>query len=125
MKRAKLMLCLGALIIALALPAQAEYADVVINRQSDKQGVRPVVFPHWFHRIRFRCKVCHYELGFKMRAGSNDFNMMALSDGKFCGACHNNEIAWGLDRCDICHSGKPGLPTGVVGGHETGGPGRF
>ena len=58
--------------------AHAEYADVVINRQSDKNGMRPVVFPHWFHRIRFRCKVCHAELGFKMRAGSNEINMTEI-----------------------------------------------
>ncbi|MCB1743285.1 MAG: hypothetical protein KDK91_23115, partial [Gammaproteobacteria bacterium] len=39
--------------------AQGEYGDVVINNYSDDAGMRPVVFPHWFHRIRFRCKVCH------------------------------------------------------------------
>ena len=36
--------------------ARAEYGDVVINNYSDEAGMRPVVFPHWFHRIRFRCK---------------------------------------------------------------------
>ena len=36
------------------LPVQAEYADVVLNKRAEKEGVRPVVFPHWFHRIRFR-----------------------------------------------------------------------
>jgi len=104
---------------------QAEYADVVINRQSEKNGMRPVVFPHWFHRIRFRCKVCHAELGFKMRAGSNPITMTDIIDGKFCGACHNNDIAWSPENCDLCHSGRPGLPTGVYGGHETSGPGRY
>jgi c(7)-type cytochrome triheme protein len=112
-------------LLAGTLPADAEYADVVLNRNADKAGVRPVVFPHWFHRIRFQCRVCHYELGFNMRVGSNNFTMDAISQGKFCGACHNNEIAWGPDRCDLCHSGKPGLPTGIFGGHETGGPGRW
>jgi c(7)-type cytochrome triheme protein len=106
-------------------PVQAEYADVVINRQSEKNGMRPVVFPHWFHRIRFRCKVCHAELGFKMRAGSNTITMTDIIDGRFCGACHNNDIAWSPENCDLCHSGKPGLPTGVFGGHETSGPGRW
>jgi c(7)-type cytochrome triheme protein len=72
-----------------------------------KEGVRPVVFPHWFHRIRFRCKVCHQELGFKMRAGANDVLMSDIIDGKFCGMCHNGRIAWGPERCDLCHSGKP------------------
>lgn len=117
---------LGALLMLMALPdGRAEYADVVINRQSEKNGMRPVIFPHWFHRIRFRCKVCHAELGFKMRAGSNPITMTDIIDGKFCGACHNNDIAWSPENCDLCHSGKPGLPTGIFGGHETSGPGRW
>ena len=118
------------LLLALALglapgAVQAEYGDVVINRQAEKNGMRPVIFPHWFHRIRFRCKVCHAELGFKMRAGSNIITMTDIIDGRFCGACHNNDIAWSPENCDLCHSGKPGLPTGVFGGHETSGPGRW
>lgn len=115
-----------ALTLGLAPGAvQAEYGDVVINRQAEKNGMRPVIFPHWFHRIRFRCKVCHAELGFKMRAGSNIITMTDIIDGRFCGACHNNDIAWSPENCDLCHSGKPGLPTGVFGGHETSGPGRW
>lgn len=110
---------------ALSMPAQAEYADVVLNRRAEKEGVRPVVFPHWFHRMRFRCKVCHSELGFKMRAGANDVTMADIIDGKFCGMCHNDQIAWGAANCDLCHSGKPGLPPGIVGGVATGGPGRW
>lgn len=110
---------------AVSLPAGAEYADVVLNRLSEKSGMRPVVFPHWFHRIRFRCKVCHSELGFKMRAGSNVVQMNDIINGKFCGMCHNGQVAWTADRCDLCHSGKRGLPSGIYGGHETGGPGRW
>lgn len=109
----------------LCLPAHAEYADVVLNRRAEKEGVRPVVFPHWFHRIRFRCKVCHSELGFKMRAGSNDVRMADIIDGKFCGMCHNDKIAWGPGNCDLCHSGLPGLKSGIYGGAATGGPGRW
>jgi c(7)-type cytochrome triheme protein len=115
----------SSLFFGLPIETQAEYADVVINRQAEKNGMRPVVFPHWFHRIRFRCKVCHAELGFKMRAGSNPITMTDIIEGKFCGACHNNDIAWSPENCDLCHSGKPGLPTGVFGGHETSGPGRY
>jgi c(7)-type cytochrome triheme protein len=118
---------LAAFLLAL-LPQQmacAEYGDVVLNKRADKEGVRPVVFPHWFHRIRFRCKVCHFELGFKMRVGANDVRMADIADGKFCGMCHNGEIAWGAERCDLCHSGRPGLPSGIYGGHQTTGPGRW
>lgn len=118
-------LALAATLALLPTAPSAEYADVVLNRYSDKQGVRPVIFSHWFHRIRFRCKVCHQELGFKMRAGANDVLMADILDGKFCGMCHNDRIAWGPDRCDLCHSGKPGLPSGIIGGAQTSGPGRW
>jgi len=122
-------LCASLLAIAAlagACPeARAEYGDVLLNRHSDRGGVRPVVFPHWFHRIRFRCKVCHHELGFEMRAGANDVRMSDIIEGRFCGMCHNGDIAWGADRCDLCHSGKPGLKSGIYGGHQTSGPGRW
>jgi c(7)-type cytochrome triheme protein len=96
--------------------ARAEYGDVVINNYSDQSGMRPVVFPHWFHRIRFRCKVCHADLGFKFKAGGNEINMVKVIDGQFCGACHNGEVAWSIENCNMCHSGKPGTPTQV---HES------
>lgn len=120
-----LVTALAAVVAALSVPATAEYADVVLNRYSDAAGMRPVVYPHWFHRIRFRCKVCHHELGFEMRAGANDVKMQDLAQGKFCGMCHNNEVAWGLENCNLCHSGIPGLKSGIYGGHRTLGPGRW
>jgi c(7)-type cytochrome triheme protein len=95
---------------------QAEYGDVVINNHSDKAGMRPVIFPHWFHRVRFACKVCHADLGFKFKAGGNDINMVKIIDGQFCGACHNGEVAWSVENCNLCHSAKPGTPTQV---HES------
>ena len=113
---------MAALLAVLALffvdvhEAQAEYGDVVINNYSDKAGMRPVVFPHWFHRVRFRCKVCHADLGFKFKAGGNEINMVKIIDGQFCGACHNGDIAWSVENCNLCHSGKPNTPTQV---HES------
>jgi c(7)-type cytochrome triheme protein len=93
--------------------ARAEYGDVVINEFSDEAGMRPVVFPHWFHRIRFRCKVCHGDLGFKFEAGGNRINMLKIIDGEYCGACHNGDVAWSIENCDLCHSGVPETPTQV------------
>ncbi|MBL0148839.1 MAG: hypothetical protein IPP87_09050 [Ideonella sp.] len=112
---------LAALWLALALglaagSARAEYGDVVINNYSDSAGMRPVVFPHWFHRIRYRCKVCHADLGFKFKAGGNEINMVKVIDGQFCGACHNGDVAWSVENCNMCHSAKPGTPTQV---HES------
>jgi c(7)-type cytochrome triheme protein len=108
-----------------AWPVFAEYGDVILNHRAEQEGMRPVIYPHWFHRIRFRCKVCHNELGFEMRAGANDITMADIIDGKFCGMCHNGQVAWSVENCDICHSGRKGLKTRIMGGHETGGPGRW
>ena len=109
--------------MVLAAPiARGEYGDVVLNKRAEKEGVAPVVFPHWFHRLRFTCDVCHNENGFKMRAGSNDITMADIVDGKFCGMCHNNEIAWSPEFCNRCHSGLPGLASGFYGSQEAPGP---
>lgn len=97
----------------LTTEARAEFGDVVMNRNSDASGVLPAVFPHWFHRIRFKCKVCHTDLGFKFKAGGNDVTMASMMDGKYCGACHNGQIAWGIEQCALCHSGKAGTKTQV------------
>ena len=114
------LLLSGALALMFAMSGgqsvHAEYGDVVINNYSDEAGMRPVVFPHWFHRIRFRCKVCHADLGFKFEAGGNDIDMLKIIEGEYCGACHDGDLAWSVENCDLCHSGKAGTPTQV---HES------
>ncbi len=95
--------------------AHAEYGDVLINNYSEEAGMRPVVFPHWFHRIRYRCKVCHADIGFKFEAGGNDIDMLKIIDGEYCGACHDGDIAWSVEQCDLCHSGQPGMTNQVHG----------
>jgi c(7)-type cytochrome triheme protein len=107
---------LAGLGLLASTPARAEYGDVVINNYSDAAGMRPVIFPHWFHRVRFRCKVCHADLGFQFKAGGNQINMLKIIDGQFCGACHNGEVAWSAENCNLCHSAKPGTVTQV---HES------
>ena len=49
-------------------------------------------------------------------AGGNDINMVKIIDGQYCGACHNGNIAWSIENCNMCHSAKPGTPTQV---HES------
>lgn len=119
------MILVPLFVIIFSPSVHGEYADVALNKRAEKAGMRPVIFPHWFHRIRFTCNVCHNSEGFIMKVGANDITMAALVDGKFCGMCHNSEIAWGLDRCDTCHSGLPGLATDIKRGEQTRGPGRL
>lgn len=111
------VLIFGIVMLAMLLVdarfANAEYGDVVINNYAGEQGMRPAIFPHWFHRIRFRCKVCHLDLGFKMKAGGNKIKMENIIMGEFCGACHNGEVAWSPENCDMCHSGIPGTKTQI------------
>lgn len=119
--RRKVVAAIAALAAALALAqgaideARAEYGDIVMNNYSDGAGMRPVIFPHWFHRVRFRCKACHTDLGIKFKAGGNEINMLKIIDGQFCGACHNGSVAWPVENCDLCHSARPGMPTHVHG----------
>ena len=113
---------LAALVAVLSLggtnigDARAEFGDVVMNQYADAAGMRPVVFPHWFHRVRYSCKVCHGDLGIKLKAGGTGITMVKIIDGMYCGACHNGNVAWSVDQCDLCHTGKPGTATQV---HES------
>jgi len=118
-----LTLVFSLLLAGLPSVANAEYGDVILNKYSDANDMAPVIYPQRFHRIRFQCKVCHSELGFKMKAGGNDVTMADIVDGQFCGMCHNGEIAWTTENCELCHSGKPGLKSGIIGTHKTLGPG--
>lgn len=120
-----LVTCSIAGVLLVSCVCRAEYADVVLNKRADSEGVRPVIFSHWFHRIRYQCRVCHNELGFEMKAGANDVSMQEITDGKFCGACHDGKIAWSVENCDLCHSAQPGTAAGVRGGHQTLGPGNW
>lgn len=111
---------LAAAIICTAHPSIAasigEYGDVILNKNAAAMrevGVRDVLFPHTFHRIRFKCKVCHNEI-FVMKAGGNEINMNVIMEGGMCGVCHNGIIAWEPIECNRCHSMPPGYTTGVV-----------
>ena len=80
--------------------------DIKLDRRSTANGVNAVVFPHWKHRIRFKCYACHPQ-PFEMRAGANDISMDGLRSGDFCGLCHDGRTAFsvGFDTCRTCHSG--------------------
>lgn len=100
---------LSAVILWVTAASQAfgEYGDVVIKNYADRSGYGPVVFSHSFHRIRYRCNVCHEQLEFEMQAGANDITMAKIADGEFCGGCHNGQIAPGPVECTSCHTGAP------------------
>jgi c(7)-type cytochrome triheme protein len=78
--------------------------DVVFDREGEESSTPPAVFPHWSHRIRYKCYACHSTL-FEMKRGANPTSMEAIAEGRSCGACHNDKIAWGVsfNTCTRCH----------------------
>jgi c(7)-type cytochrome triheme protein len=81
------------------------YGSIVMKKSiGDRKGVRPVVFPHWVHRERYTCKVCHTDLGYALKAGTALIKQAEIEAGESCGACHNGKTAFGADRCVRCHS---------------------
>lgn len=113
MKRTVILLSLLFIVgIAAASIGHAEYGDIVLGKKLEsmqKAGVKPVVFPHWFHRIRFKCKACHEDI-FIFQRGANDINMKKIMDGEACGKCHNGIVAWEALYCDRCHSWDGPVP---------------
>jgi c(7)-type cytochrome triheme protein len=85
-----------------------KYGNVEMRTKTRKAGMAPVVFAHWSHRSRYTCRVCHQQLGFSMRSGDTGITRSQYLAGKYCGACHNGDIAFGVadgpnPQCKKCH----------------------
>ncbi len=88
------------------LPLPYEYGNILIDQNASRNGVKPVAFSHWVHRQKFTCVVCHMELGFSMQTNDTDISEAEIRDGQYCGACHNQKVAFGIDgNCAKCHRG--------------------
>lgn len=91
------------------LPPPDEYGNLLINRTSEKNSVKPATFSHWLHRRKFTCRVCHFELEFNMKTNSTEITEAANKAGKFCGAagCHDGKASFGHSEpdCQKCHNG--------------------
>jgi c(7)-type cytochrome triheme protein len=75
--------------------------DIVYSHPGGADKIDPAYFPHWVHRIQYKCYACHDEL-FPMRRSANP-TMASMAKGESCGACHNSKIAFGVDTCQRCH----------------------
>jgi len=86
----------------------AKYGNVTKRTRAKEAGMDPVVFPHWGHRARYTCRVCHLELNFGMKRGDTGITRAQYLRGRFCGACHNGTTAFGVQagadaQCHRCH----------------------
>ncbi|MBI5558367.1 MAG: hypothetical protein HY885_12095 [Deltaproteobacteria bacterium] len=89
------------------LPPPHEYGNILINRTSEANRVKPVFFSHWSHRLKYACRVCHLELEFEFATNATPITEEDNSKGLYCGACHNGKEAFAHtgDNCIKCHSG--------------------
>ena len=87
-------------------PPPSEYGNILIDRLSTKKGQAAVSFSHWSHRRQYTCHVCHFELGFVMQTNASGITEKSNLNGEFCGACHNDDIAFGHtdENCKKCHN---------------------
>ena len=100
-----LLLLVSAGSVSTAL-ATGVLGDITIPRKDQSSiGFMPqALFPHWIHRTRFKCFVCHDAL-FQMKAGADNIDMDAVREGRYCGVCHDGKTAFavGFDTCERCH----------------------
>jgi c(7)-type cytochrome triheme protein len=84
------------------------YGTILISRSSAAGDTKAVVFPHWNHRARYTCRVCHVELDFALRTNDTEITEQANREGAYCGACHDGRIAFAVSEasnCARCHTG--------------------
>lgn len=81
------------------------YGTIIMERNTKgNTSVAPVLFPHWAHRTKYACSVCHATLGFPMKAGESDIKQADIEAGKSCGECHNGKVSFAASECNRCHS---------------------
>lgn len=91
------------------LPPADQYGNLLMDRHSSADGVEPVSFSHWSHRLDFTCRVCHSELEFAMEAEGTQIDREDHDSNRFCGACHDGDRAFATTgQCDRCHTGDIG-----------------
>ena len=98
------LLVMAALVVGAGIAAAAP-GDIVFERADGVgAGFEPATFPHWIHRARYRCYVCHPAI-FEMKAGANAVTMASMKKGEHCGACHDGRTAFNVEfpTCARCH----------------------
>ena len=111
--RSMILMVMALVVLALAGQAFGEGEDEGGGTIIFTKPVKAVVFEHKNHlALGLECDSCHSGL-FEMEAGvaekNEDFTMESLYHGKYCGACHDGNMAFASNtRCTVCHIGVKG-----------------
>ena len=104
MKKVLLFVLLACIAVPLAAPAQTVGGgDLTFSAR----GAHDVIFSHKTHvNIKgLKCSACHYQV-FQMTRGSHKIDMNSISNGEFCGKCHNGYRSFDAKvskNCTRCH----------------------
>ena len=82
------------------LPVQKDFA-----LGAKVEGMPEIIFSHKKHTVWNGCELCHPEIFFGVRKGSNRYSMVEIFEGKYCGVCHD-KVAFPQMSCQRCHT-KP------------------
>ncbi len=126
------------LLIITALAAMLAFSAGLVAASDDgypdydiiyTEPVVGVVFSHTFHveEAGMDCDSCHdgvFEMEAQAAQAQPDYNMLALSEGRYCGVCHDGDTAFDSNsRCASCHIGvigynrANGIEEAAHGGH--------
>jgi c(7)-type cytochrome triheme protein len=100
---------IGTVHLRRATEIRAERGDTTGRVEGNASGVGTGAFPrarfpHWVHRIRYRCTTCHMEI-FEPKAGVTEITMVDIEEGRYCGQCHDGQTAFAttITNCGRCH----------------------
>ncbi len=91
------------------LGAPETYGEVLMDGDSPGRSMRFAGFSHWIHRVKYTCRVCHYELEFSMKRNETPIVCnKGQMNGRYCAVCHNGNISFGpkdgnSENCSRCH----------------------
>ena len=105
-----MMACAAGLATAIGAPAASQQlrlpADLVYGNSAASPG--KVIFSHDFHvAASGKCTACHLRL-FRMLRPTGQVGHADMDAGRSCGACHNDQMAFGSAdpaNCARCHLG--------------------
>jgi len=99
----------GQLLNLPPVPAPEMYGEIIMDKNSANKEIGLVRFSHSKHRVKYTCRVCHYELDFAMKSGETSFVCdQGRMNGKYCAVCHDGKISFGPRdgdkyNCRKCH----------------------
>lgn len=108
MRTAFFVIIVAVLLMPLGTAADGDLGDfgtIPFKRKiPGADEIPPAEFPHWVHRMNFKCYVCHDAI-FQMKEGADDVSMDEIREGKYCGVCHNGKTAFQVtfETCPRCH----------------------